>query len=107
MARYTTGPISSSDGLDEIHIELLNNSSRRRTARVRIYDLDQSPKALVFNQFYRLDSRTNTTVVGPALNHWEVRITTNSNLVYAWVGGRSSTTNLVGNIILHKDLIRV
>lgn len=41
---YTTGPISSSDDIEEIRVEILNNSSSRQTARVRLYDLSFAPK---------------------------------------------------------------
>jgi hypothetical protein len=42
--RYTTGPISISEFINNIRILVLNNGAKRHNARVRIFNLDPKPK---------------------------------------------------------------
>ncbi|MEA4925866.1 MAG: hypothetical protein VB084_11205 [Syntrophomonadaceae bacterium] len=105
--KYTTGPISVSEGIDNIRVVVLNNSSRRRTAVIKIFNLDPQPKLQVFSERFSIcpHSIASTEYI-PSFNYFEVQILTNSSHVYAWVGGRSGNENLPGNTVLHKELIR-
>jgi hypothetical protein len=105
--RYTTGPISISETINNIRVVVLNNGAKGHSARVKIFKLDTTPKSQVFNELFTIDSYSKiTTEFIPMFNYYEVQILTDSSLVYAWVGGRSGNENLTGNVVLHKDLIR-
>jgi len=105
--KYTTGPISISENIDNIRVLLLNNGSREHFAEVKIFNLDPTPKTRVFSELFTIpsDSATKTEFI-PSFNAFEVQVFTDSPHVYIWVGGRSGNENLVGNIVLHEELIR-
>jgi hypothetical protein len=105
--KYTTGPISVSEGIDNIRVLLLNNGSKKHFAKVKIYNLDHTPKTQVYSEIFtiRPNSEKKTEFI-PSFNAFEVQVLTDSKHVYSWVGGRSGNENLVGNIVLHKELIR-
>ncbi|MEN6461930.1 MAG: hypothetical protein ABFC94_11250 [Syntrophomonas sp.] len=105
--RYTTGPISISEGINNIRVLVLNNGSRTHYARIKIFNLDPTPKDQVFNELFTIKpfSKNGTEFI-PSFNAFEVQVLTDSSLVYIWVGGRSGNENLEGNIVLHKDLVR-
>jgi len=104
--KYTTGPISVSENIDNIRVLLLNNGSKEHFAKVKILNLDQTPKTQVFSELFTIcpDSETKTEFI-PSFNAFEVQVLTDSPHVYIWVGGRSGNENLVGNTVLHKELI--
>lgn len=105
--RYTTGPISISETINNIRVLVLNNGSKKHLARVKIFNLDPKPKSQVFSELFTIasQSKINTEFI-PMFNSFEVQVLTDSSLVFIWVGGRSGNENLEGNIILHKDLVR-
>lgn len=105
--RYTTGPISGSQYQDNIRIVVLNNGSRKSKARVKIFNLDPTPKEKVYDETFIIESESKIkTEFIPSFETYEVQILTNCSHVYSWVGGRSGTENLEGNIVLNKDLNR-
>jgi hypothetical protein len=95
--RYTSGPVSISEGINNIRVLVLNNGSYRHNARIKIYNLDPKPKDEVFNELFTVapQSKINTEFI-PMFNSFEVQILTDSSRVYT----------LEGNIILHKDMIK-
>ncbi len=105
--RYSTGPISVSEGIDNIRIFLLNNGSKEHFAKVKIFNLDPTAKTQVFSELFTInpDSKTGTEFI-PSFNAFEVQVLTDSPHVYIWVGGRAGNENLVGNTVLHEELIR-
>lgn len=105
--RYTTGPISISEFINNIRILVLNNGAKKHKARVRIFNLDPKPKKEVFDETFTItaNSKIQTEFI-PMFNAFEVQILTDSPRILIWVGGRSGNENLEGNIILHKDLVR-
>jgi hypothetical protein len=105
--RYTTGPISCSEYINNIRILVLNNGSKRQKAQVKIFNIDPKPKKKVFDETFTIapNSKIQTEFI-PMFNSFEVQILTYSSLVLIWVGGRSGNENLEGNTILHKDLVR-
>jgi hypothetical protein len=105
--RYSTGPISVSENIDNIRVLLLNNGSKQHFAKVKIFNLDHSPKKQVYTELFEIDphSATRTEFI-PAFNTFEVQIFTDCRFVYIWVGGRAGNENLVGNTVLHSELIR-
>lgn len=105
---YTTGPISSSDDIEEIRVEILNNSSSRQTARVRLYDLSFAPKRLLISQEIRLQARNTATIDIPASNleRWEVQVSATSTSVRPWVGGKSKGQNIPGTVVLNSQFVR-
>lgn len=105
--RYTTGPISISEGINNIRVLVLNNGSYRHNARIKIYNLDPKPKDEVFNELFTIapQSKISTEFI-PMFNSFEVQVLTDSSRVYSWVGGRGGNENLEGNIILHKDMVK-
>lgn len=105
--RYTTGPISCSEFINNIRVLVLNNGSKGHKARVKIFNLDPKPKKKVFDETFAIaaNSKTQTEFI-PMFNSFEVQILTDSPQVFVWVGGRAGNENLEGNIILHKDLVR-
>lgn len=106
--RYSTGPISVSETINNIRVLILNNGSQKHKARVKIFKLDTSPKTEVFDETTSIAANsTYTTEFIPMFNTYEVQVYADSARVYIWVGGRSGNENLVGNIVLHKQLIRI
>jgi hypothetical protein len=105
--RYTTGPISISEFINNIRILVLNNGAKRHNARVKIFNLDPKPKKEVFDETFTVaaNSKIQTEFI-PMFNAFEVQILSDSPRILIWVGGRSGNENLEGNIILHKDLVR-
>ena len=105
--RYTTGPISCNEFINNIRVMALNNGAKRHQARVKIFNLDPKPKDKVFDETFTIaaNSKIQTEFI-PMFNSFEVQILTNSPLVFVWVGGRAGNENLEGNIILHKDMVR-
>ena len=105
--KYTTGPISCSEYINNIRVLVLNNGAKKHKARVKIFNLDPTPKDEVFDETFTIASnaKINTEFI-PMFNAFEVQILTDSSLVFIWVGGRAGNENLEGNIVLHKDLIR-
>ena len=106
--RYTTGPISVGENADNIRVVLLNNGTKSHKAVIKIYNLDPSPKKLVFNETFNISpgSKAGTEYI-PSFNYFEVQILADSAVVLAWVGGRSGNENLVGNVVLHSELVRL
>ncbi len=105
--KYTTGPISVSEGINNIRVLVLNNGSKGHKARVKIFNLDPTPKNEVFDETFRIAaySKISTEFI-PMFNSFEVQVVTDSDLVFIWVGGRAGNENLEGNTILHQDLVR-
>jgi hypothetical protein len=105
--RYTTGPISICEGIDNIRVLVLNNGSNKHYTRVKIFNLDPKPKDEVFNELFTIapQSKISTEFI-PMFNSFEVQVFTDSSLVFIWVGGRGGNENLEGNIVLHKDMVR-
>ncbi len=105
--RYTTGPVSISEFINNIRILALNNGAKRHKAQVKIFNIDPKPKKKVFDETFTIaaNSKIQTEFI-PMFNSFEVQILTDSRLVFVWVGGRSGNENLEGNIILHKDMVR-
>lgn len=108
MASFTTGPISSSSEIDTIRIEILNNTSSRKTSTVRLYDLSFTPKRRLISQTVSLAAFGTGTIDIPASNieRWEAQVTTTSTSVRLWAGGRSGGRNLPGNTVLNSQWIR-
>ncbi|MEN6326054.1 MAG: hypothetical protein ABFD18_07610 [Syntrophomonas sp.] len=105
--RYSTGPISISENINNIKVLILNNGSQKHKAKVKIFKLDPSPKSEVFDETTTIASdSTYSTEFIPMFNTFEVQVYTDSAKVYIWVGGRAGNENLVGNTVLHKQLIR-
>jgi hypothetical protein len=105
--KYTTGPISINEFINNIRVLALNNGSKRHKAQVKIFNLDPKPKKKVFDETFTIaaNSKIQTEFI-PMFNSFEVQILTDSRLVLMWVGGRSGNENLKGNTILHKDMVR-
>ncbi|MBP1761549.1 MAG: hypothetical protein H6Q64_1091 [Firmicutes bacterium] len=105
--RYTTGPISVSEGINNIRVFVLNNGSNKHYARVKIFNLDPKPKDEVFSELFTIapQSKISTEFI-PMFNSFEVQVFTDSSLVFIWVGGRGGNENLEGNVILHKDMVK-
>ncbi|MDD4803216.1 MAG: hypothetical protein PHF24_09810 [Syntrophomonas sp.] len=104
--KYTTGPISVSENINNIRVLLLNNGTKVHFAKVRILNLDETPKKQVFNELFTINPQSQAkTEYIPTFNTFEVQVLSDSKVVYIWVGGRSGNENLAGNIVLHKDLI--
>jgi len=105
--RYTTGPISGSQYQDNIRVLVLNNGSKRHTARILIFNLDPSPKRKVYDETFTIPPKSQTgTGYIPSFDAFEVQVLTDSSMVYSWVGNRSGTENLPGNTVLSKEMIR-
>lgn len=105
--RYTTGPISGSEGQDNIRVLVLNNGSKKHSAQIKIFNLDRSPKKKVFDETFVIAARSQTgTEFIPSFAAFEVQILTDSLVVNSWVGDRGGNENLPGNTVLSKDLSR-
>lgn len=104
---WTTGPISSSLGQDNIKVLVLNNTSYTRTAYVRIYDLSHTPKKRVKNKTLTLSPwQTKTVKLEEELEYWEVQLTAYSKSVRGYVSGRDGSMNLNGNTVLNAEFKR-
>jgi len=103
---WTTGPVRSSLGYDSTLIVLSNDSSKAQKVEVRFYDLGYTPKKKVFGKKITLASEFTQSLdtQRPEVASWEVRISTDSKKVRAWIGGRRLNSNLPGNIILNSEL---
>lgn len=110
-ARYvwSTGPISSSLGLDNTRVVVLNNSSLNQKVYIRLYDLNFGPKKRVYTETIYMDPSVTVTVDIPAkeLELWEVQAITFSKRVQVYVSGREENMNLVGNTVLYSELTRL
>lgn len=105
--KWTTGPVSSSLGLDQIRVVALNNTSVTRQVRIALYNLSLNPKRTVWNRIYRLKPYSSVTVDTPASNisKWEVQSQSYSKRVRFWVGGRDDAgMNLDGNVVLGSEM---
>lgn len=104
---WTTGPVSSSEGLDNVRVEVLNNTSYTRSVRVRLYNLSFTPKRRLVSESFSMAPFSTTTVDIPleGVERWEVQASAYSRSVRVWVSGRSGTQNLVGNTVLNSELI--
>lgn len=108
MASFTTGPISSSSDIDTIRIEVLNNTSSRKTSSVRLYDLSFTPKRRIVSQSLSLAAYATATIDVPAatIERWEAQVTAPSTSVRIWAGGRSGGRNLAGNTIINSEWVQ-
>ncbi|HZK44021.1 MAG TPA: hypothetical protein VFC73_07000 [Syntrophomonadaceae bacterium] len=108
MASFTTGPISSSSGMDRIRIEVLNNTSSRKTSTVRLYDLSFTPKRRLIRQSLSLAGFATGTIDVPASNiqRWEVQVTAPTTSVRLWAAGQINGQNLPGNTIINSEWIQ-
>lgn len=105
--RYTTGPISGSQYHDNIRTVVLNNGTKKRTAQVKIFNLDHVPKDKVYDETFTVAPKSQIkTEYIPSFELYEVQVHTDSSLVYSWVGGRAGNENLPGNTVLYKEMIR-
>lgn len=103
---WTTGPVSSSFGQDNIRIVLLNNTSATRSVSVRLYDLTVTPKRRVLSDQITLRPFGSAFIDVPEiLNHWEVQYSAFSRSVRAYVSARQGNINLPGNTILNSQFI--
>lgn len=106
----TTGPISSSLGLDHIRIVTLNNTGVNKKVRLVLYNLSNTSKRIVFDRNISLRPYSSSTIDTPASNitRWEVQAVTDSNSVRFWVGGQDENMmNLVGNVVLDSEMKRI
>jgi len=104
---WTTGPVSSSFGQDNIRIVILNNSSVTRSVTVRLYDLTVTPKRRVLSDGITLRPYGSAFIDVPeTLNYWEMQYSASSRSVRAFVAARQGNVNLPGNTILNSHFIR-
>ncbi len=104
---WTTGPISSSLGLDHITIDVLNNSSNTRTVRINVYDLSSGAPILMYTSKLTLKPSSNydLEVFAGESVLWEVQAVTSSKKVLFWVGAQDDAgMNLDGNVILSSQM---
>lgn len=107
VIKKTTGPISSSLGLDNIRVVALNNTSVSRKVRITLLNLTRNPRRTVWDRTYTLKPNSSVTVDTPAANieKWEVQSQTDSKNVRLWVGGRDDAgMNLGGNVVLNAQM---
>ncbi|MDD3364936.1 MAG: hypothetical protein PHZ03_08155 [Syntrophomonas sp.] len=103
----TTGPISSSLGLDHIMVDVLNNTSDTRSVRIKVYDLSVGAPIIMFTKKVNIKPFSNVTqeIAAAESSIWEVQIVTNSKRVRSWVGGQDDAgMNLIGNVVLSSQL---
>lgn len=103
---WTTGPISSSLGLDHITVEVLNNTSITRSATINVYDLTSGVPILMFTKRVMMTALSSVSEIIAALEStiWEVQIITRSKKVRMWVGGQDEAgMNLIGNVVLSSE----
>ncbi len=106
--RYTTGPVSVSEGSDNVRVLALNNGQREHQVRVIIYDLDPVPKTVLLDETFTVAPKSQNDIEFITnFNYFEVQVRTDSAMVYFWIGGRAGNENLPGNVFLHKDLIKI
>ena len=106
--RYTTGPVSVSEGSDNVRVLALNNGQREHQVRVIIYDLDPVPKTVLLDETFTVAPKSQNDIEFITnFNYFEVQVRTDSAMVYFWIGGRAGNENLRGNVFLHKDLIKI
>ena len=106
--RYTTGPVSISQNGNNVRVLALNNGQREHQARVIIYDLEPGPKTVLLDETFTIAPKSQNDIEFIAnFNIYEVQVQTDSSRVYFWIGGRAGNENLVGNVFLHKDLIKI
>ena len=100
---WTTGPISSSLGLDHITMDVLNNTSSTRSVRINVYDLSVEAPILMFTKKVTIKafSSVSEEVSASESTIWEVQLITDSKRVRSWVGGQDEAgMNLIGNVVL-------
>ena len=105
----TTGRIGSSEGLSQIWIVALNNTSVRRKAYVRMYDLTCTPKRLVYNDCFSLHPFQTEMIIYPHIHTplWEVQVAAYSKSVRFYTAGQDHEgRNLEGNTVLNADFKR-
>jgi len=105
--KRTTGPISSSLGINNIRVVALNNTSVNRMVRICLFNLSTNRKSTVWNRTYNLRPFSSTTIDTPASNisKWEVQSQSDTNSVRLWVGGRDDAgMNLIGNTVLNAEM---
>jgi hypothetical protein len=103
---WTTGPISSSLGLDHIMVDVLNNTSINRSVRINVYDLSVEAPILMFTKKVTIKafSSVNEEVPASESSIWEVQVITSSKRVRIWVGGQDDAgMNLIGNVVLSSE----
>lgn len=101
---WTTGPVHSSEGLDNVRVTVLNNTSYTREATIRIYDLSKTPKKKVLDKTITLNPwQTKHRQIDSALNMWEAQVTAYSKSVRPYVSGRKGSKNLNGNSVLNAE----
>jgi hypothetical protein len=103
----TTGPISSSLGLDHITVDVLNNSSYTQSVRINAYDLSVGAPILMFTKKVTIKPFSNISkeIEAAESNIWEVQLITNSKRVRSWVGGQDEAgMNLIGNVVMSSQL---
>jgi len=107
---WTTGPISSSLGYDSTLIVVNNDSPVRQKVWVRFYDLSISPKKLLVEKVLNLapaeTGEVDTERPEVYRSSWEVQLSSYSDKIRSWVGGRRLNSNLPGNIVLNSQLQR-
>jgi hypothetical protein len=105
--RYTTGPISGSEFQDNIRVVVLNNGTKQHTARIKIFNLDVTPKTRVYDETFTVmpQSQIGTGYI-PSFELWEVQVHTDSSVVQSGVWGRSGFANLEGNTVLNKEMTK-
>ncbi len=104
---WTTGPISSSLGLDHITMDVLNNTSDTRSTRINVYDLSVGAPILMFTKKVTNQPFSNVTeeVAANESSIWEVQLITSSKRIRTWVGGQDDAgMNLIGNVVLSSQL---
>lgn len=108
--KKTTGPISSSLGLENIRVVALNNTSINQKVRIMLLNLGSNPKKTVWDRTYTLKPLSSVTVDTPAANieKWEVQTQSESKNIRFWIGGRAEgNMNLDGNVVLNKQMKRI
>jgi len=106
---WTTGPVSASEGFDNLRILVLNNTSFTRSATVRLYDITSTPKRRIFEQDLRLQPFETAFIDitnGALPAAWEAQGSAFSSSVRFYVTGRKGDANLPGNTILNSEFIR-
>jgi len=103
---WTTGPISSSLGLDHITVDVLNNTSITRSVRINVYDLTDGAPILMYTKHASIEafSSISNEVTASESVIWEVQVITSSPKVRIWVGGQDEAgMNLIGNVVLSSQ----
>lgn len=107
---WTTGPVSSSLGYDSTLIVVTNGSKNRQKVWVRFYNLSYSPKKLLLEKVLNLapgeTGEVDTERPEVYRSSWEVQLSSYSNRIRSWVGGRRLNYNLPGNTVLNGQLQR-